>query len=139
MKNMKNVKNDIKVLVAFLMMLIIGTGTVGLAQDNHKWGGIPSPVDKPPLGTTIDKNLSVYYNTPVATGEGKAYWFIGGWGWFNQSEMANLPSASLQYGMSPYDCASYNGCGSNKVNVPISFVVIVLFVAFVAYLVRRKK
>ena len=130
-------KNNMKISVAVLIILIVGI--VGTAQENKKWGGIPSSVDNPPPGTTIDKNLSLYYHTPVATGEGKAYWFIGGWGWFNQSEMKNLPSMSLMYGISPYDCEASSNCGSSGVHVPISIVVILLFVVSAVYMVRRKK
>lgn len=89
------------------------------------YGGIPSTVNKPPEGTIIDVNLTEYYGVPTATGDGKTYWFIGGWGWFNESEMMNLPSDSLMYDISPYAISSGGG---NGILVPINPLVLVLFV-----------
>lgn len=90
------------------------------------YGGIPGTADKPLVGTVIDDNLTKYYGVPTATGDGKTYWFIGGWGWFNESEMMNLPSDSLMYDISPY--AISGGSGGNGIPVPINPWVFVLFV-----------
>lgn len=89
------------------------------------YGGIPGTEDKPPVGTIIDANLTKYYGVPTATGDGKTYWFIGGWGWFNESEMMNLPSDSLMYNISPY---AINSGGGNGIPVPINPLVLVMFV-----------
>lgn len=138
---MKNNKYILTVLAILTIVSIVGTSIVGIAQEKGKYGGIPASVDNPPIGTTIDKNLSEYYNRTVATGEGNAYWFIGGWGWFNQTEMMNLPSASLMYDISPYDCSAEGHCGTggSTVFVPVSIIVIIGFVVFVVFVTYRHK
>ncbi len=131
----KLIKN---VFVGLIILIILST--IGIAQEKGKYGGIASSVNNTPNGTIIDVNLSEYYKTPTATGDGHTYWFIGGWGWFNESEMMKLPSNTLMYDMSPYDCSSDNSCGSSSVYVvPISFVVIVAFIVFVIYTSRKKR
>lgn len=132
--------NKNKYIFTILAILMIAS-IVGIAQEKGKYGGISSSVDNPPIGTTIDKNLSEYYNSPVATGNGNTYWFIGGWGWFNQTEMMNLPSKSLMYDISPYDCEADGSCGSGSstVFVPVSIIVIIGFVAFVVFVTSRRK
>jgi len=98
------------------------------------YGGIPG--NKPPEGTIIDANLTGYYGVPTATGDGKTYWFIGGWGWFNESEMMNLPSDSLMYDISPY---AINSGGGSGIPVPINPFVLVAFVISVSIIVIFKK
>lgn len=73
------------------------------------YGGISSSADHPPFGTVIDHNLTKYYGTPTATGNGTTYWYVAGW-WFNLTEMMNLPPRDI--GASPYDCSATNSCGS---------------------------
>lgn len=105
------------------------------------FGGIPAPADKPPLGTVIDQNLTNYYGVPTAIGNG-TYWHIGGWGWFNETEMLGLPSASHMYDISPYDCVS-SGCGGGstrgitEIPIPISPWVLVSFIIFAVFVVWR--
>ncbi len=73
-------------------------------QVEYRYGGIPASADRPPIGTTINQELSNYYLIPVATrdnGGPAKYFYIGGW-WFTQDEMMNLPKESLMYGQSPY-------------------------------------
>lgn len=89
------------------------------------YGGIPGTAGKPPVGTVVDDNLTKYYRVPTATGDGNTYWFIGGWGWFNESEMMSLPSDSLMYDISPY---AINSGGGNGIPVPINPLVLVMFV-----------
>lgn len=122
-------------IIAF--SILISTST---AQAEF-FGGIPAPADKLPLGTALDQNLTSYYGIPVATGNG-TYWHIGGWGWFNETELLGLPSASLMYDISPYDCYSY-GCGGGStveiIPIPISPWVLVSFIIFVLLFILRKK
>ena len=77
------------------------------------YGGISGSADHPPFGTVIDHNLTKYYGTPTAIGNGMTYWYVGGW-WFNLTEMLNLPVVSQQ-GVSPYDCGATNSCGSGGI------------------------
>lgn len=121
-----------------LLLLAIGVFFTGIVQANNEYGGFPSTADKPPTGAVIDEKLTAYYGVPTAVTEDETYWFIGGWGWFNETEMLKLPSDSLMYNISPYDCSVYGCGGSSSIPVPVSGIVIVGFVA-VAYLVWRKK
>ncbi len=73
-------------------------------QVEYRYGGIPASVDRPPIGTAINQELSDYYLVPVATRDMESsprYFYISGW-WFTQDEMVNLPGESLMYGQSPY-------------------------------------
>lgn len=130
-------KKIFKHIFVVLAVLLIAS-TTGTAKE--KYGGIPSSVNITPNDTIINKELSEYYNKPVATGDGNTYWFIGGYGWFNQEEMMNLPSKSIMNDISPYDCES-DGCGStneSRIPVPISVIVIAAFIGIV-YLVNKKR
>jgi len=124
---------------AFLVILVVLSAFVPANQNFY--GGIAGTPDNPPAGTQIDANLTKYYGVPTATGDGKAYWFIGGWGWFNESEMMSLPSASLMYDLSPYACEAYGCGGGGGVPVPISPWVLVLFVisAVIVLIVKFKR
>ena len=138
-KNVGATKMNAKYILTFLIILIIGT--VGTAQENYKYGGIALSANDPPPGTTINEKLSSYYGTPIATGDNKVYWHIGGYGWFNQTEMLKLPSVSLMYDISPYDCESY-GCGSSSdsqsiIAAPVSGIVIVGFIGISVMLWRK--
>jgi len=124
--------------IVFAVMLMLSG--IASAINMGIYGGIARNASNPPDGTTINFELSNYYKVPTATGNNQVYWHIGGWGWFNESEMMNLPSNSLMYGISPYDCGTDNNCGgsdSSHVLVPISIFVVVMFIVFVAYKRRQ--
>lgn len=125
------------VLVIFLILAVfIGN----ISAETPNWGGISSPVNKTPAGTTLDTNLTAYYKVPTATGNGNIYWYIGGWGWFNESEMLKLPTGSIQNDISPYDCETY-GCGSggSSIRVPISGYVIIGFIVLATIFVWKER
>lgn len=124
------------VLITFL---ILATFIGAASAETTNWGGISSPNDIPPNGTTINVNLTTYYNTPTATGNGFTYWYIGGF-WFNQTEMINLPVCSVQYRESPYACDSGGHSGGQPViPVPVNPLVIIGFVGVVGFVVWRRK
>lgn len=77
----------------------------------NEYGGINGNENSPPKGTTISQELTTQYSKPTATGVCGTYWYIVGW-WFNASEMANLPSETLLYGVSPYAITSGSDGGS---------------------------
>lgn len=127
---------NIKCLLTLLIILFIGN--IVIAEEN-RWGGIPTSVNNPPNGTVINEELSTYYNIPTAIGGGKTYWFVGGYGWFNEVEMINLPSISHKYNISPYDCESY-GCGSSSIiQVPINYIIIIAFIIASIIIIWKKK
>lgn len=134
---MKKIKIHAPMIVLVIFGLLILTGIVS-AGENY-YGGIASSMDKPPIGTTIDANLTTYYGTPTATGNGLTYWYIGGY-WFNQTEMINLPIGSVQYRQSPYACCDNGGGGgSATIPVPVNPLVIIGFVGVAAFVVWRNK
>lgn len=131
-------KNKVQLIV--LLMLISGTN-LSTANDTNLYGGIAGNSSISPYGTVIDLNMTRYYQIPTAVGNGHTYWFVGGWGWFNETEMMNLPPSSLLYDMSPYDCETY-GCGGSDrayIEVPISSMVIISFIGFVSIYMWRKR
>lgn len=77
----------------------------------NQYGGISGTENNPPKGTVIDQGLTKQYGRPTAAGVCGTYWYIVGW-WFNASEMANLPSETLLYGVSPYAITSGSDGGS---------------------------
>lgn len=127
------IKNIILTISLILIMVSV------VQADENKYGGIASSINKPPPGTMINEGLSDYYGTIVVTGNNITYWYIGGYGWFNQTEMLNLPAVSLMHDISPYDCESY-GCGSSSdstIPVPISGFVILGFIVAVIVILRK--
>ena len=129
-------------LTLFIAMIVTQSAVMAsAAYDNNIWGGIALSAKTPPPGTAINDNLSLYYGKPTATGDNKVYWHIGGYGWFNQTEMLNLPSVSLIYDISPYDCESY-GCGRSSdtksiIEASVSGIVIVGFIGISVMLWRK--
>ena len=126
------IHNVIMTLTMFGLLISLG---IACAGENH-YGGIASSVNKTPIGTTINANLTAYYNIPTATGNGSTYFYIGGY-WFNQTEMINLPAGVVQYGQSPYACC--DSSGSSVIPAPVNPLVIVGFVGVVIFFVWRRK
>lgn len=89
----------------------INSVTCQLPPAGNQYGGISGTEDNPPRGTVIDPGLTKQYGRPTATGVCGTYWYIVGW-WFNASEMTNLPSETLLYGVSPYAITSGSDGGS---------------------------
>lgn len=71
-----------------------------------KYGGISGSADNPPRGTTVVESKTD--NRITATGTCGTYWYISGW-WFSASEIANLPSDTIMYGVSPYAMSEGSG------------------------------
>jgi hypothetical protein len=116
------------ILVLTILGLLIGTATAA-----SNFGGIASNISNPPPGTQINADLTNYYHTTTATGNGTTYWYIAGF-WYTQEEMLNLPSVSVQYGESPYALPSGGSKGRNVnsvIHVPISNYVIIGFIGVV--------
>jgi hypothetical protein len=129
-------KNMRSILLIFLSITLV----TSMASATN-YGGIGGNITTPPRGSHIDVNLSHYYNSPTAVGNGQTYWYIAGF-WFNQTEMLNLPSDSIMYGESPYTMSEGSSSGHHSdpasVPMPISPFVIIGFVGFVAiYLAIR--
>lgn len=133
--------NKPRVIYMVCVLMITSLIPIGIAQENNKWGGIQASISNPPNGTTIDESLSSYYGRVVAVGAEETYWYIGGWGWFNRTEMVNLPSNSLMHDISPYDCESSGNCGSESVQtaipVPVSPMVGLAFIG-IGYLIWKR-
>lgn len=58
-------------------------------------------VEHPPEGSVIDEQLSLERDVPVAVGNGGTYSYYTCW--FNASQVLELPTETLAYGVSPYD------------------------------------
>ncbi len=130
----KTMNKPKSIVMVFAVMLMLSG--IGNAINADMYGGIVRNATNPPDGTTINLELSNYYKVPTATGNDNTYWFIGGYGWFNQTEMMNLPSDSLMYDISPY-ALSGGSNNSSHVLVPISIFVIAGFIVFVIYKRRQ--
>ena len=70
----------------------------------YPYGGIPSSINYPPNNAIISKELTIYNNnhTVAVDSDGNKYYFVGGWGWFNQSDYDLIPKNNKQYDISPY-------------------------------------
>lgn len=74
---------------------------------DNKYGGISGSDNNPPNGTIVTGSEN---DMITASGTCGKYWYISGW-WFNASEMTNLPSDTIMYGISPYVSLEGSGKG----------------------------
>lgn len=74
------------------------------SKSTYKYGGIPTSIDYPPNNAVISKELTEKNNNhTIAVDEfGNKYYFVGGWGWFNQEEYNEIPYKNKLYDVSPY-------------------------------------
>lgn len=91
------------------VLLSIAAAQVGEAGDTGHGNGeyvfdrpnFGCNVEHPPEGTVIDGQLTLERGIPVAVGNGDTYSYYSCW--FNASQVAELPSDTIMYGVSPYD------------------------------------
>ncbi len=78
--------------------------TSNVDKSMYKYGGISASINNPPNNAIISKELTEKNNNhTIAIDEfGNKYYFVGGWGWFNQEEYNVLPYKNKLYDVSPY-------------------------------------
>ncbi len=71
---------------------------------DYPYGGIPTSINYPPNSAVISKELTEKNNNhTIAVDEyGNVWYFVGSWGWFNQTEYDTLPKDNKLYDVSPY-------------------------------------
>lgn len=75
-------------------------------RNKFKFGGIPSSVQQLLPGTHIDEKLTLNNrNRTIAVDDfGNRYYYVGYWGWFNQTEYNALNQFVKDNDLSPYSC-----------------------------------
>ena len=70
----------------------------------YPYGGIPTSINYPPEGFVISKELTEKNNNHTIAVDiyNNNYYFVGGWGWFDQNEYDLLPKKNKEYDVSPY-------------------------------------
>lgn len=70
----------------------------------YLYGGVPTSINSPPNGAVISKELTEKNNnhTIAIDSYNNKYYFVGEWGWFNQTEYNAIPNENKQYDISPY-------------------------------------
>ena len=70
----------------------------------YPYGGVPTSINNPPNDAVISKELTEKNNnhTIAIDSYNNKYYFVGEWGWFNQSEYDALPYKNKLYDVSPY-------------------------------------
>lgn len=81
-------------------------------RNKYKYGGIPGSIQQLLPGTHIDAELTLNNrNRTVAVDDsGNKYYYVGNWGWFNQSEYNALNKFVKDNDLSPYSCDNPDYC-----------------------------
>lgn len=87
----------------------------------------------PPNSTQIDIKLSEYYNVPVATGSNGTYWYVAQ-SWHASEEIADCSRSTQIYGVSASD---YGPFSNSQIPMPISPLLMVLFIGIMYYISNR--
>ncbi len=81
-------------------------------RNKYKYGGIPGSVEQLLPGTHIDAKFTLNNrNRTIAVDDsGYKYYYVGNWGWFNQSEYNALNQFVKDNDLSPYSCDNPDYC-----------------------------